>query len=88
MKQRLSQFLDQIKDPEEFIRVWQANRDKKSRAEMGFAQFNGAITIVEVLVPMSTVGIPSTPLFQNEELEDSLPLMHRSAKCSNHWKFV
>lgn len=30
--ERISQFLDQIKDPMEFIRVWQANKDRRVRS--------------------------------------------------------
>lgn len=38
---------------------------------MEFAQFSGAVSRVEATIPVSTVGVPCTPLFQNEELQNS-----------------
>lgn len=66
-----SQFFNKISDPQNFVRLWKANKEKQSTLKIGFAQFSGGISIRDMSVLVASPGVQNTPLFQHEELKDN-----------------
>lgn len=55
------------------MRLWKVNKVKQATSRVGFTQFSGGITIRDATVQVRSPGVQTTPLFQQEELADSLP---------------